>query len=38
MGMEDKIFRVIVPEDEEAEIKNGKKKMVKKKNLSLAMF
>lgn len=32
MGMEDKIFRVIVPEDEEAEIKNGKKKMVKKKS------
>ncbi|MFD2043191.1 transcription termination/antitermination protein NusG [Ornithinibacillus salinisoli] len=31
MGMEDKIFRVIVPEDEEAEIKNGKKKIVKKK-------
>jgi len=32
MGMEDKIFRVIVPEDEEAEIKDGKKKMVKKKS------
>ncbi|ASK61670.1 transcription termination/antitermination protein NusG [Virgibacillus phasianinus] len=31
MGMEDKIFRVIVPEDEETEIKNGKKKVVKKK-------
>lgn len=31
MGMEDKIFRVIVPEDEETEIKNGKKKIVKKK-------
>ncbi|SET72835.1 transcription antitermination protein nusG [Oceanobacillus limi] len=31
MGMEDKIFRVIVPEDEEAEMKNGKKKIVKKK-------
>jgi len=32
MGMEDKIFRVIVPEDEETEIKNGKKKVVKKKS------
>jgi len=31
MGMEDKIFRVIVPEDEETEIKDGKKKVVKKK-------
>ncbi|WP_404450851.1 transcription termination/antitermination protein NusG [Virgibacillus necropolis] len=31
MGMEDKIFRVIVPEDEETEIKNGKKKVTKKK-------
>ncbi|RKQ32360.1 transcription termination/antitermination protein NusG [Oceanobacillus halophilus] len=31
MGMEDKIFRVIVPEEEETEIKNGKKKIVKKK-------
>ncbi|GAA0596905.1 transcription termination/antitermination protein NusG [Virgibacillus siamensis] len=31
MGMEDKIFRVIVPEEEETEIKNGKKKTVKKK-------
>ncbi|WP_156291777.1 transcription termination/antitermination protein NusG [Oceanobacillus salinisoli] len=31
MGMEDKIFRVIVPEEEETEIKNGKKKVVKKK-------
>lgn len=30
MGMEEKIFRVIVPE-EETEIKNGKKKTVKKK-------
>ncbi|MHA6253394.1 transcription termination/antitermination protein NusG [Oceanobacillus sp. CAU 1775] len=32
MGMEDKIFRVIVPEDEETEVKNGKKKVVKKKS------
>ncbi len=32
MGMEDKIFRVIVPEDEETEIKNGKKKVTKKKS------
>lgn len=31
MGMEDKIFRVMVPEDEETEIKDGKKKVVKKK-------
>src|SRR5699024_3697503 len=31
MGMEDKIFRVIVPEEEETEIKNGKKKVSKKK-------
>ncbi|WP_054861143.1 transcription termination/antitermination protein NusG [Gracilibacillus sp. JCM 18860] len=30
-GMEDKIFRVLVPEDEETEIKNGKKKVAKKK-------
>ncbi|MBT2758963.1 transcription termination/antitermination protein NusG [Mesobacillus foraminis] len=31
MGMQDKIFRVIVPEDEETDIKNGKKKVVKRK-------
>lgn len=31
MGMQDKIFRVIVPEEEETEVKNGKKKVVKKK-------
>src|SRR5690606_33699328 len=31
MGMQDKIVRVIVPEEEETEIKNGKKKVVKKK-------
>jgi transcription termination/antitermination protein NusG len=31
MGMTDKIFRVVVPEEEETEIKNGKKKVVKKK-------
>lgn len=31
MGMQDKIFRVIVPEDEETAMKNGKKKTVKKK-------
>jgi transcriptional antiterminator NusG len=31
MGMTDKIFRVIVPEEEETEIKNGKKKIVKRK-------
>ena len=31
MGMEDKIFRVVVPEEEETEIKDGKKKVMKKK-------
>ncbi|MUV38068.1 Transcription termination/antitermination protein NusG [Lentibacillus sp. JNUCC-1] len=31
MGMEDHIFRVIVPEEEETEIKDGKKKVAKKK-------
>ncbi|WAA09445.1 transcription termination/antitermination protein NusG [Fervidibacillus albus] len=31
MGMQDKIFRVIVPEEEETDVKNGKKKVVKKK-------
>ncbi|SDJ71047.1 transcription termination/antitermination protein NusG [Salimicrobium halophilum] len=31
MGMEDKIFRVIVPEEDETEIKNGKRKVSKKK-------
>ncbi|MCM3588483.1 transcription termination/antitermination protein NusG [Mesobacillus maritimus] len=31
MGMQDKIFRVVVPEDEETDIKNGKKKVVKRK-------
>ena len=31
MGMQDKIFRVIVPEEEETEVKNGKRKTTKKK-------
>ncbi|KEZ49169.1 MULTISPECIES: transcription termination/antitermination protein NusG [Metabacillus] len=31
MGMQDKIFRVIVPEEEETDFKNGKKKVTKKK-------
>ncbi|QQE81463.1 transcription termination/antitermination protein NusG [Alicyclobacillus sp. SO9] len=31
MDMEDKIFRVIVPTEEEMEVKNGKKKLVQKK-------
>ncbi|WP_188208024.1 transcription termination/antitermination protein NusG [Alkalibacillus aidingensis] len=31
MGMEDKIFRVIVPEEEETEVKNGKRKTSMKK-------
>jgi transcription termination/antitermination protein NusG len=31
MAMQDKIFRVIVPEEEETDVKNGKKKVVKRK-------
>jgi len=31
MGMEDKIFRILVPEDEETEVKDGKKKVAMKK-------
>lgn len=31
MGMEDKIFRILVPEDEETEVKDGKKKVSMKK-------
>ncbi|WP_251553868.1 transcription termination/antitermination protein NusG [Neobacillus muris] len=31
MGMTDKIFRVVVPEEEETDVKNGKKKIVKRK-------
>ncbi|GIN87792.1 transcription termination/antitermination protein NusG [Heyndrickxia sporothermodurans] len=31
MGMQDKIFRVVVPEEEETELKNGKKKVTKRK-------
>ncbi|APB37873.1 MAG: transcription termination/antitermination protein NusG [Weizmannia coagulans] len=31
MGMQDKIFRVVVPEEEELEVKNEKKKVVKRK-------
>jgi len=31
MGMQDKIFRVVVPEEEETDVKNGKTKVVKKK-------
>ena len=31
IGMQDKIFRVVVPEEEETDFKNGKKKVVKKK-------
>ncbi|WP_018663976.1 transcription termination/antitermination protein NusG [Heyndrickxia acidiproducens] len=31
MGMQDKIFRVVVPEEEEVEVKNEKKKVVKRK-------
>ncbi|MFO7152725.1 MAG: transcription termination/antitermination protein NusG [Bacillota bacterium] len=31
MGMQDKIFRVLVPVEEEVEIKNGKKKLVQRK-------
>ena len=31
MGMEDRIFRVVVPEEEETEVKDGKTKVTKKK-------
>ncbi len=31
MGMQDKIFRVIVPEEEETDFKNGKKRVLKRK-------
>lgn len=31
MGMQDRIFRVVVPEEEETEIKDGKKKVTMKK-------
>ncbi|KIL52326.1 transcription antitermination protein NusG [Jeotgalibacillus soli] len=31
MGMQDKIFRVVIPEEEETEVKNGKAKTVKRK-------
>jgi hypothetical protein len=31
MGMQDKIFRVLVPMEEEVEIKNGKKKVTQRK-------
>ncbi|MEI5909179.1 transcription termination/antitermination protein NusG [Bacillus spongiae] len=31
MGMQDKIFRVIVPEEEETDVRNGKTKVLKKK-------
>ncbi|KYC69921.1 transcription termination/antitermination protein NusG [Heyndrickxia coagulans] len=31
MGMQDKIFRIVVPEEEELEMKNEKKKVVKRK-------
>ena len=31
MGMEDKIFQVVVPMEEELEVKDGKKRVVKKK-------
>jgi transcriptional antiterminator NusG len=32
MGMEDKIFRVLVPTEEEVETKDGKRKTVTKKS------
>lgn len=32
MGMQDKIFRVLVPMEEQIEIKDGKKKITKKKS------
>ncbi len=33
MGMQDKIFRVVVPEEVEVEMKNGKRKVNKKKSV-----
>ena len=33
MGMADKIFRVVVPEEEETEMKNGKEKSSEKKSV-----
>ncbi len=33
MGMQDKIFRVVVPEEVEVEMKNGKEKLMKKKSV-----
>ncbi len=33
MGMQDKIFRVVVPEEEETDIKNGKKKSREKESV-----
>ena len=37
MGMQDKIFRVVIPEEEETDFKDGKKRTVMKKT-SLDMF
>ncbi len=33
MGMQDKIFRVVVPEEVEVEMKNGKEKINEKKSV-----
>ncbi len=33
MGMQDKIFRVVVPEEVEVEMKNGKRKINEKKSV-----
>ena len=35
MGMEDKIFNVIVPVEEELEKKNGKEKLVQRKGTKI---
>lgn len=37
MGMEDEIFRIVVPMEDEVEMKDGKKKLPRKK-FSLDMF
>ena len=34
MGMEDKIFRVIIPEEEETDFKDGKKRVLMKKTFT----
>lgn len=38
MGMKDQIFQVLIPTEDEVEIKDGKKKITKKENLSRLSF